>query len=129
MYHSIMLLPSPKLTKTTHEPMNVTRELMNATCEPMNMTRELTIRTSCDPLQLVSAHIHIHCASAHCLHYSFVIHCPLSPPCSIIFPVLFCAPRLPIGTDRSHSELIGFRADTRFPLGFQAVPIGFRVEI
>src|SRR6266545_4463757 len=69
-YCSIMLLLNPKLTK-------MTRGSMNTIHEPM-------IRTSHDPLQLVSAHIHIHCASAHCLHYSFVIHCPLSPPYSII---------------------------------------------
>ena len=38
--------------------------------------------------------------------------------------VLFCAPRLPIGTDRSHSEPIGFRSATQFPLGIRVVPSG-----
>ena len=33
------------------------------------------------------------------------------------YAVLFCAPRLPIGTDQSHLEPIGFRADTQCPLG------------
>src|SRR6266511_4297341 len=42
MYHSIMLLPSPKLMNVTRELMNATRELMNTTHEPMNTTCELT---------------------------------------------------------------------------------------
>ena len=48
--------------------------------------------------------------------------------------VLSCAPRFPIGADRSHLVPLGFRADTKFPLGisserFQLVLLGIRMVL